>query len=426
MAILQLRSNNPEFSHVLVKNPASGMMIKEIRQGKCFAWYSDIQTYNLYFKDGDDEVSYKQHIDEEFEYQNVSRYNAPLFVINAISDFLYTASKKKDARDGIGFEHQAYVNLIEVKRVRYLEMFTEHFPEYKITYNEVAKNNYAVLIATKVGIFELINFVNLFAMFMALVNDSEDFAVQDEIVGKYMSCLNVIDAPYFIRYLFKIRFLRGINLFKKFKPLLEKTNRYKLDIHFGDTGLMRRDVVESLLTFKNPIVDIGCGEGFYLFKFTKKNRLPYYAIDIDEEIRTPLLKKIKNKGVDNATVFDSLKALAESNMLEPKVPVDALLIEVIEHMSVEEAKKLVKEVLSIEQVNSLIITTPNKNFNQFYFDNDETIRHSDHKFEFTEQEFISFITNTLVPGNYEVKYIYPGDSVNGIAPTQGVIITKKS
>ena len=93
MAILQLTSNNPKFSYVIVKNPNSNMLIKNIRYGKLFGWFTDPQKFNCYFKDADNEVSYKSHPDESFEFVSTCKYNSAMFVINTISDYFHTAYK---------------------------------------------------------------------------------------------------------------------------------------------------------------------------------------------------------------------------------------------------------------------------------------------------------------------------------------------
>lgn len=60
MAIVQLRSTNPQLSFIIRKNPQSGMQLRPVRQGIAYGWYSDEATYNVYFKDADNEVSYKR------------------------------------------------------------------------------------------------------------------------------------------------------------------------------------------------------------------------------------------------------------------------------------------------------------------------------------------------------------------------------
>ena len=95
--------------------------------------------------------------------------------------------------------------------------------DYKIEYKELVKNNYQIKITTKKGIFELLNFASLFATFHAIIND-DNLHIREENVGKCIKSLNIIDAPYFVRYLFKLRFMFGENKFSNFKDELEKTD----------------------------------------------------------------------------------------------------------------------------------------------------------------------------------------------------------
>ena len=82
MAFLQLRSTNPNFSFLLKKNPASSMIAKELRKGVLFGYYSDAgQTFNAYFRDAFNEISYPEYKDQEFEYVNSTRYSSAQFVL---------------------------------------------------------------------------------------------------------------------------------------------------------------------------------------------------------------------------------------------------------------------------------------------------------------------------------------------------------
>ncbi|AIQ62483.1 hypothetical protein PSTEL_04570 [Paenibacillus stellifer] len=121
MAIVQVSSTNPQFSFLIKKNPNSGMQLRSVRKGMAYGWYTNEQTYNVYFKDADNEISYKQHAQEDFEYLNVSRYNTPLFPLNAINDFFSAPLKAQDERDTEGYEHTLFINMIHIERERVRE-----------------------------------------------------------------------------------------------------------------------------------------------------------------------------------------------------------------------------------------------------------------------------------------------------------------
>src|SRR5208283_3610542 len=96
MAFLQIQSNNPQLSFLLRKNPQSGMLARELKQGTLFGWFSGKgdTTYNAYFRDAPNSVSYKAHPDQDFEYIDTSRYSSPQFVLNANSDLFHHVFSK--------------------------------------------------------------------------------------------------------------------------------------------------------------------------------------------------------------------------------------------------------------------------------------------------------------------------------------------
>lgn len=418
MAIFQLRSLNPRFSFVVGKNPLSGMLVKSVRKGKAFGWFSEEHTYNVYFKDSDTEVSYPKEKEEQFEYLNVSRYNTPLFPLNVVADFFGTPSKKKQADDTEGYEQELTVNLVGIENKRYLAFFRHHFPDYQLEWTEVAHKNYRITIKTSKSIYELLNYSNTLFLFLSLMNRTL-FDMTDDTIEKYIRNLNVIDAPFFIRYLFARNVLTKKDKFRRYKALLEETTYYEIDFAFGNTATQRKDWITNHLHFDLPIVDIGCGEGAYSIPYSKKIAPHFvHAIDIDEVARAKVKQKAERLEIDNIILYDSLVQFLHSE-LEEKV--DVLLTEVVEHMSKDYAQALLSQVVEKLNVHKLIITTPNRNFNQFY---QIELRHDDHQWEMNEEEFKSWI-QAIIPSDWDIFYQGIGDKVNGISTTQGVVISRR-
>ena len=62
MAIIQINSTDPKFGYIIKKNPNSGMLLRTIRKGSVFAWYSNEgESFNILFKDADNAVSFGFH-----------------------------------------------------------------------------------------------------------------------------------------------------------------------------------------------------------------------------------------------------------------------------------------------------------------------------------------------------------------------------
>lgn len=418
MALLSLRSTNPDFSYIISKNPTSGLLVRENRQGHSSGWFSknDPQQYNVWFKDAETDVSYKSHPDESFEYVNTSRFNSAMFVLNALGDFFASTFKKQHEKDLSGYMSKLKINLMFVANPKYLLIFQQYFTDFTLTHREVAPKNYEIEISTVRPIRDLLNYANLLAVFNVLKNGADFFDVEEAAVTKYMNCLTALDAPYFVRYVFKVNLLRGNKLFSKFREILEKSSLYgSIKLTHGNTAIQREvAILNKLGALERQVLDVGCGEGNYVRKIASKlpEGLPYLAVDIDPECREEVESLCKRKQLENVQIFANL-----DDVWTVKEKTDVLLVEVIEHMPMPDAEALVKKVFSGKiNIGKVLITTPNKAFNQFYDTQDEHTRHDDHHFELTEPEFRDFLLRT-VPDGYTIEMFWIGDVVNGIPTT---------
>lgn len=420
MAIVQLKSTNPKFSFIIRKNPASGMSVRSIRKGFGYGWYSSEEKYNVYFKDAENDVSYKQHKDEKFEYLNVTRFTSPFAILNIINEF-FDATLKKRGEDDVAdqFLNEFSILLVNIENPKYIRFFQENFSDFELTAEEKAFKTYFVKVSTSKSIHELLNYVSLFCLFLAFFSE-EYLDIDDPLLKKYLTVINTLDAPFYIRYLFGRNFLDTRERFNKFKKELESTSRYTIDFQFGNTAIQRRDQIKKLLAFDKPILDIGCGEGFYAIPFAKSiESHPYYAVDIDEELLRIVDKKAEKAELDNVFTFNSIDAFLENYDGEK---VDVILTEVVEHMSIPEATTLIQAVLKNVNFDQFIVTTPNREFNRFY--ELDGFRHEDHKWEMTTDEFQAWVREICGEG-HEVSFFNIGDSVDGVYTTQGALIKKK-
>lgn len=418
MAFLQLISNNPKFSYILRKNPDSGMLIKSNRKGRLFGWYTNPETYNIYFRDSDVEVSYNQ---EDFEYMDSTRYNAPMFLVNAFHSFL-NHMKKVDESDTVGYDNTLIINQMKCKP-HSVETFKSHFPEYEFSFEEVAFHNYRIAIKTKKTIRELANLGQILAIFNALLNN--DLYITEDEIDKYLACLLVIDSPYFIRHLFKCYFLRTQGLFNQYKKLLETSEKGKLEFEFGNNLIQRTNFIKKHLDFKSSIVDIGCGEGHYVREFAPKidkNGLEYHAIDIDEGRLESVKRLCERKQIENVATWSSIDSFTSNDEFPCSDNSVVIMTEVIEHMNKEDAETLINKVLTWP-FKSLIITTPNKEFNHNYQLFEDDVRHDDHKLEFNKEEFVTLMNDLVNNSDKSVEFFDIGDCVNNLKPTLAAIVS---
>lgn len=420
MAIIQVRTEDPNFGYIIRKNPSSGMQLRGIRKGTAFGWYSDNDTaFNVFFKDADNAVSFG---DQEFEYLNTSRYNSPMFVLNAISEFFSSPVKEQIDLDVDGIEKAFFINMIDIKSILQIRHFEKYFPDFSIDCTLYTAKSYSVTIRTTKSFHLLFNYANLLMMFVALTSN-EYIQLDQGSIEKYLTSIERLDAPFFIRYLFSRNVFKSKGQFNKYRARLENSKLYDdVKMEYGDTSIQRRNVIRSLLTFDKHMLDVGCGEGFYAIPFSQnlKDDSIYYAIDIDETLTKSVCKKAKKHDIKNISVYNHIDEFLKKYNNEN---IDVILTEVIEHMPISESKKLIQKIILDVNFDKFIITVPNKDFNKFYMIGDDESRHDDHDWEPTQTEFTELIEKEI-PIIFNIEFINIGDTVNGISTSIGCVITK--
>jgi small RNA 2'-O-methyltransferase len=419
VAIVQVKSVNPNFTFLIKKNPGTGMQLRPVRQGMAYGWYSDDATFNVYFKDAENDISYKREAGESFEYLNVSRYNTPLFPLNAISEFFSEPFKALDDRDVEGYTHSFFINMIHIERDHYITIFSKHMREYAFELQHRAHKSYSLTITTKKSLYHLLHVVSVLCLFLSVMGE-EYIDISDAVIDKYIHSLNVIDAPFYIRSLFARSFLTSRERFNKYKADIERTDRYAISLEYGGTAMQRRSYIAKVLPFNKPVLDIGCGEGFYAIPFAGKLDSTYYAVDIVEELLETVKRKAAAKEIDNIATFGSIDQFLETYNGEQ---VDVILTEVIEHMSTEEAVALIQLICSEVDFDQLIITTPNADFNGHY--EIEGFRHNDHRWEMGQHAFEQWFATAVEGFEHSHTFITIGDKVDGVHTTQGAIVRRK-
>lgn len=425
--LIKINSDNPNLSFVLQKNPSSGMTIRSIRKGISYGWYNE-DNYYVYFKDLDAENSYSKDKDDNIDYNNTLRYNSSLCVINLITEyFRHNISNKysDNAKDEVNYTHTLEILNLFISDKRMVDNFNKSFPKLGIKIENRSGRTYH-LIFTHTGRFsELIGMVAIFALFMVLSNEDEYLYVDDAITKKFVDLVKSIDTPYYAKYLFKVRFFGNRhNLFDKYVGELNNENH---QLVFGDTHKQRIDFVVSQLDNNLDVIDYGCGEGRYIKpiikRIDKNNR--YIGFDIDVDVAKKAKRTLSRIDNDkhNHIVVDNIDDFI--GIVNNAGEFNIVLSEVVEHIDYVESVDLINTILKWLKPNKLIITTPNSDFNKFYYMDDGEFRHDDHKFELTSVEFDDYITKINHNG-YDFMKHNVGDIVENITPTQAVVFIKNN
>lgn len=93
----------------------------------------------------------------------------------------------------------------------------------------------------------------------------------------------------------------------------------------------------------------------------------------------------------------------------------AALVEVIEHLDEPRLAALEKTVFTFARPTTVIITTPNAEYNALFPDGGEgRMRHKDHRFEWTRAEFEAWGLRDAAAHGYRVGFQPVGEEVAGI------------
>lgn len=177
------------------------------------------------------------------------------------------------------------------------------------------------------------------------------------------------------------------------------------------------------------VIDLGCGEG-RLTKMLLENQQIKKVTAVDVSIAS-LEKAAKRLKLDRMSSFRKNKL----NLIQGSVTYKdsrfegydcACLVEVLEHIDPSRIPVMEKVVFGYAKPQTVIITTPNREYNVNYEHMKENaLRHSDHRFEWSRKEFKEWTNHICKEFGYrcEIKGIGEEDSLNG-APTQMGVFSK--
>lgn len=414
--IISIKSDYKDMSWVLRKNPVSLPKGAQIRQGSSIGFYPNPQQYVVYFQDTFDEVSYPESGDQSFNYLDPHGIVSPLAGLNILSEYFRGCSDPNPENpETEPHNHVVEIIALNAQRDRTIETMNSYFPDFRVIESSYSYDKYRrITIEHRGYLRDLIAYLHLFLLVVAL--DNRTFIGKStDLFDKYIDFIVKLDAPYFIRYLFKVMLIRSRKDFEKIKDDLEQSDRWNIRLKFGDTHVSRMDWTKPLIT-SDEVVDIGCGYDARYAKMLSRSVSKYHAVDIDPEALESAKRRLK--GRENVYFYE------DASEVNPDGKVDIIISEVIEHLdNMDQAVGLVQRTVDHFDFNKIIITTPNRDFNDHYQLEDE-FRHDDHGFEMGEDDFNKFVSMMYYyVDNVDVYKI--GDVVDGITPTFGLILYNK-
>ena len=176
------------------------------------------------------------------------------------------------------------------------------------------------------------------------------------------------------------------------------------------------------------VVDLGCGEGRLVRELFDRPQFKE-IVGVDTSIRS-LERAERRLKLDRMTERQRSRVQLLQGALTYRDDRlrgfdAAALVEVIEHVDVDRLPALERAVFETMHPDTLIVTTPNREYNVLFEGmTPETLRHRDHRFEWTRAEFLQWSVRVAKEYGYEVRFDPIGDvhDVHG-PPTQMATFT---
>lgn len=402
MSLMTISSSNPNFSHILAKNPntiaESGRPYqKAIRRGYAYGWYMTEGSFRLWFKDNPHEVSYPTDADNpEFEYLDRNRYAHPFLMNSLVSECLSTAVKTRHELDTDSPFSCTLETTVEIRSKTigdHLARMYSNQEEGRVLSLMCLGGRAFIIRIQGNSVYEVLNTAIIASILICTADPTIYVDLRNTGIDKYARSLNGSNAPYFIRYLFNRNAFSNMETFKKNKHQL---NTPTMDFAFGDTHRQRMDFVFPALkngTKANVLHEIGTGEGRYTTTLVQKYE-KVIGWEPEEELREKVVGKLTSRGISEN--FEMREGLTSDIVVEKRDEfegVDIVVTEVFEHIEKDDATKLLISLMQTKFAR-MVVTVPNITFNQLY-KLDQPFRHDDHKWEPTREEFETWVKTAL-------------------------------
>lgn len=194
---------------------------------------------------------------------------------------------------------------------------------------------------------------------------------------------------------------------------------------------IRLETVANVLRQRNvkSVLDLGCGEGKLISRLIKERGLDQ-IVGVDPSVRTLEMAHRKLRLHQAGDAMSERVALQMGSLTYGdrrwKGFDAATLVEVIEHIEPHRLSALVMSLFADAQPNTVVITTPNREYNALFETMKENqLRHPDHPFEWTRDEFENWANDTATDNGYSVEFapLGPVDETHG-GPSQMAIFTQ--
>lgn len=205
----------------------------------------------------------------------------------------------------------------------------------------------------------------------------------------------------------------------------EQEDSHKVRLHDVRLQAVHEALIASGAT---TVADLGCGEGRLLALLVRDHRFAK-ILGMDVSVRSLeiaadklRLDRLPERQKERIKLIQGALTYRDSRI----AGYDAVaLVEVIEHLEEDRLPALERVVFHFAAPGTVVVTTPNKEWNVTFTEEQEKMRHSDHRFEWTRQQFAHWCLHIEEQYGYSYTIKPVGEEAEGVgAPSQMAVFTK--
>ena len=193
---------------------------------------------------------------------------------------------------------------------------------------------------------------------------------------------------------------------------------------------LRRQAVLGVLreAGARTVADLGCGEGALTGDLlTDSGFTQVIAADVSARALAQAARRLRLDRMPDArrarlTMLQSSLTYRDARLAGLDA---AVLMEVIEHVEPDRLSALERAVFEFAAPRTVVVTTPNREYNPEYGMADGRLRHRDHRFEWDRAEFTAWALGVGAAYGYAVRFAGVGaESPIAGSPTQLAVFTR--
>jgi len=168
------------------------------------------------------------------------------------------------------------------------------------------------------------------------------------------------------------------------------------------------------------ILDLGCGEGKLVRELLKEKQFEE-IVGLDVSIRSleAAQRRLKLERLP-AQQAERVRFLHGSLMYRDQRLAGfdaAAVVEVIEHLDAPRLSAFERVLFEFARPRTIVLTTPNREYNATWENlGAGRLRHPDHRFEWTRQEFQDWAKRSAVRFGYTVRFLWVGQEDGQLGP----------